>query len=228
MGEIASSFRTKETMLIADSITYRYPNSSVEVFGSGVSLAAEASQLTAIVGQSGSGKSTLLACLAGVLSPQHGEISLDRRILASNDDTRNAPSRILVLQNSSMFERLTIWQNVALAWGWPGRRWRALACEHLSELGVGDLADQLPSRLSLGQRQRAAIATAVAQEPRVLLADEPTGSLDEDNSLKVVALLRHLAKKGNIVVVGTHDAQIMQDADVVLQMNGLRGRLAER
>lgn len=199
-------------MLIATDLCYAYPRSSRGLPPPGVSMAANAGEITLLTGKSGSGKSTFLACLAGVLIASSGEISLDRRVITTTPVHGLAPTRMLILQNSALFERLPIWQNVALAWGWPGVANRARASEHLAALGLDGLADQLPAELSLGQRQRVAIAAAVACDPRVLLADEPTGSLDADNAQLVIELLLRVAGEGRIVVVASHDERLVATA----------------
>ncbi|MCL1839275.1 MAG: ATP-binding cassette domain-containing protein [Propionibacteriaceae bacterium] len=200
-------------MLIAKNVCYTYPKTGRGIFPPGASLTAEAGKLTLLVGESGSGKSTLLACLAGVLVSQSGEISIDRRIVATKAVPGWTPTRMLVLQNSALFEKLPIWQNVALAWGWPSVKLRARAVNHLTVLGLGELADQLPSQISLGQRQRAAIASAAACDPQVLLADEPTGALDAGNSDRVIGLLRQVASQGRIVIIASHDERLIKVAD---------------
>jgi ABC-type lipoprotein export system ATPase subunit len=205
-------------MLVAEHIGYTYPNSNRGLRPPGVSLVARPGEITVLRGDSGSGKSTLLACLAGVLTPTSGELSIDRRIITHAPAHDLAPARMLVLQNSGLFERLPIWQNVAIAWGWPGSKVRSRAYEHLEILGIGDLADQLPSKLSLGQRQRAAIATATACDPRVILADEPTGSLDAGNSDKVARLLRKVADQDRIVIVASHDERVLRIADATVEL----------
>lgn len=200
-------------MLIAKDIVYTYPRSTRGIRSPGISLTAEPGRITALIGESGSGKSTLLACLAGVLHPASGELSIDHRVITNQPSHELAPTRMLVLQNSALFERLPIWQNVALAWGYPSSRLRSRALEHLAALRVDDLADHKPAELSLGQRQRAAISSAVACDPRVLLVDEPTGSLDAGNAERVTRLLRQIADQGRIVIVASHDEQVLSIAD---------------
>ena len=202
----------------ATNITYTYPNSDRGIPSPGISFTASSGQITAVVGTSGSGKSTLLACLAGVLTPTSGEIRIDGRTVTSSDTESTSPTRMLVLQSCALFERLPLWQNVALAWGWPGRGLRRRAEEHLDMLGLRELTDQLPSGLSLGQRQRAAIACAVACDPRVLLADEPTGSLDPANRERVIQLIREVAAQDRVVIVATHDENAIGFADTVLTL----------
>jgi ABC-type lipoprotein export system ATPase subunit len=204
-------------VLFASGLVYRYPKSDRGLSLPG-EIIAEPGQVTALLGQSGSGKSTLLACLAGVLQPQAGEISVDRKIVTGREPTEALPVRTLILQNAALFERLRVWQNVAIAWGWPGKKLKERAEQHLERLGLDGLGEQLPSQLSLGQRQRVAIAAAVAQQPRVLLADEPTGSLDEGNAVRVGELLRHVAGLGCIVLVASHDPKLVSFADKVIRL----------
>jgi ABC-type lipoprotein export system ATPase subunit len=200
-------------VLLAHGIGYTYPQGHRAIVD--CAFKAEPGMITGLQGESGSGKSTLLACLAGVLRPDAGDIEIDGHNTAGSLNAGQANlRRVLVLQNSALFERLTVWQNVALAWGPPTNKLRARALDWLESMISVEVGDRLPGQLSVGQRQRVAIAAAAAQEPRVLLADEPTGNLDADNKAKVIALLRQMADLGGIVVVASHDRRMCQAADV--------------
>lgn len=204
-------------MLQAEDVSYRYPGSARGI--SHVNLQAHAGRVTALVGPSGSGKSTVLACLASVLRPDEG------RIIWNGIDASAAVSSALITQNSSLFEDLSLWENVALAFGPPRRASRRRAVAVLQELGMRELADSAPSALSLGQRQRVAIAAAIAREPDVILADEPTGSLDEANGRRVMAALRTVADRGSAVLIATHDPQVMKLVDAVVTLESEGGGL---
>lgn len=184
---------------------------------SGVTFSAAAAQLTALVGPSGSGKSTLLACIAGILRPREGDVSLDGRDQGS-DISAWRRDVAFIPQSSSVFERLTIWENVAVAWGEPAVRSRPRAVAVLEELGIAALAEEYPSRVSRGQRQRSAIAVALGQGARLILADEPTGSLDDANAHRVLAALRTVSIGGAAIVIATHDRTLVAAADAVVHL----------
>jgi len=165
----------------------------------------------ALVGPSGSGKSTLLGILAGILRPSAGTVCLDGEDLhppGGRADRWRARHIGMVPQRLHLIESLTAWQNVALACtlaGAPVAPARAL----LEQLGLRPRAQARPSELSLGEQQRVAIARAAAGRPRLLLADEPTSSLDDDNAERAIALLFDTARRvGALLVVATHDRRI--------------------
>ena len=193
------------------ALSYSYPGSRNGI--SEMTFNAAGGKITAIVGDSGSGKSTLLACLGGVLTPQRGNM----RILDAHGGARLVRSSI-VTQSATLFEKLNVWENVAVAWGSPRRSLRRRACGILEEFGVAHLANAHPSEVSFGQRQRVAIASAVAGNTEVVLADEPTGGLDADNANRVAAALRAAADGDRVVIVVTHDDRIAAVADHVIRI----------
>jgi len=204
--------------LVVDGLDYDYPGARTALRS--VSLRARAGELTAIVGASGSGKSTLLACLGGLLTPKAGSI----RLL---DGSASRPHRsAIVTQGAPLFDRLTVWENVATAWGTPRRALRDHALDVLAGFDVAEIADAFPRAISFGQRQRVAIAGSVASDSRVLLADEPTGGLDPENSTRVGLALRTAAASSRIVIAVTHDESIAALAHRVLRLHA--GVLTER
>jgi len=207
--------RLNYQQLVVDSLRYDYPGPE---FPDGraalhsVSFAARAGEVTAVVGVSGSGKSTLLACLGGLLTPNAGSIRLD------DGDVSRPHRSAIVTQGAPLFDRLTVWENVATAWGTPRRALRDHAVEVLAGFDVAHVADSFPRSISFGQRQRVAIAGSVASDAPVLLADEPTGGLDPENSTRVGLALRTAAATGRIVIAVTHDQSIEAIADHVLRL----------
>ncbi|MGV8885931.1 MAG: ABC transporter ATP-binding protein [Microbacteriaceae bacterium] len=199
------------TTLIVDDLGYCYPESTRGL--DSCSLRATVGTLTVIRGASGSGKSTLLACLGGILTPDRGTIAL-RDALGRDEEMRSS----IVTQGAALFENLTAWQNVATAWGLPRQRHRSRAINALDQFAVGRIADALPREMSFGQRQRVAIAGAVAGNASVLLADEPTGSLDTTNTMRVIEALRTAAQH-RIVIVVTHDDRLAREADTVIELS---------
>ena len=179
-----------------------------------VSIGIEKGEFAVVMGQSGSGKSTLLGLLSGIDRPTKGEVvvgdvavhSLTERQMSS----WRGKSMGIVFQFFQLLPTLTAAENVMLPMDfcstWPvgERRDRAMAL--LERLGITDQADKFPSKLSGGQQQRVAIARALANEPMVLLADEPTGNLDSKTAAAILELFAGLADEGQTVVMVTHEA----------------------
>lgn len=179
----------------------------------GVNLSIDQGEFVVVVGQSGSGKSTLLALLAGIDRPTHGEVVVGGTAVHALSERQMSSWRGkavgIVFQFFQLLPTLTAIENVMLpmdfsrAWPAGERRPRALAL--MGRLGVADQADKLPATLSGGQQQRVAVARALANEPAVLLADEPTGNLDSRTASSMLELLAGLVREGQTVVMVTHD-----------------------
>jgi putative ABC transport system ATP-binding protein len=190
----------------------------------GVSLTVEYGEWIAIVGPSGCGKSTLLNLLAGIDSADDGLVNVAGRTLNGMSENALAAWRGrevgIVFQFFQLMPTLTVLENVILPMDLAGnatdRRIRAL--QLLEQVGVADLASNLPSELSGGEQQRVAIARALANAPRLLLADEPTGNLDSRNGQIVVDLLDELWRHGTTVVMVTHDPEVASRASRTISM----------
>ena len=192
-----------------------------------VSLAVDAGEVVAVLGRSGSGKSTLLHLLGGLDQPDGGAITLAGEALTGRGDAGLARMRLrhigFVFQQFQLIEECSGRENVLLPTRLPGapsggtRR----AAELIAELGVEHVADHLPHELSGGEQQRFALARALVNDPELILADEPTGSLDAANGTAVLELLRGLRDRA--VVLVTHDPVAAAIADRVLALD--EGRL---
>jgi putative ABC transport system ATP-binding protein len=198
----------------------------------GVDLAVEPAEFVAIMGPSGCGKSTLLNVVAGLDQPDDGEIELAGEVITGRDEdwlARMRRRRIgIVFQFFNLLEGMTALENVVLSAtiaGTKRKRAESRARDLLDLLGVGDKADELPAVLSGGQRQRLAIARALANEPTLLLADEPTGALDSDGGREVLELFRRLHVEGQSIVMVTHSEEVAAGADRVVRMRD--GRVAD-
>jgi putative ABC transport system ATP-binding protein len=187
----------------------------------GASVGVRPGEILAVMGPSGSGKSTLLHCLAGIFPPDSGEVWFDgRRLDTLNEAERTRLRRTtfgFVFQFGQLVPELTTADNIALPLilNRTGRKAAyAQAGQWLDRLGLGDKAARRTGELSGGEAQRVAIARALAIRPRVLFADEPTGSLDSLTGEKVMSLLTGLAREqGTTVVLVTHDAGVAAYAD---------------
>jgi putative ABC transport system ATP-binding protein len=180
----------------------------------GVDIALGAGESVALWGPSGSGKTTLLHVLGGLTQPTRGTVFFDGTPLSSLDAAARARTRArgiaYVFQGSNLLPAFSAYENVAYAAHLTGAPdVRALALELLALVGLERKADNVPSELSGGEAQRVALARALAQQPRLLLCDEPTGQLDADTSRRVLALLTAVHERYRLtLVVATHDAEI--------------------
>ncbi|MGB7537557.1 MAG: ABC transporter ATP-binding protein [Anaerolineales bacterium] len=208
-------------------VTKEYPIAAAKLAAlDRVSLTVPPGEFLAIVGKSGSGKSTLLNMITGIDRPTAGEIWVDDQSLNALPEGRLAKWRGrtagMVFQFFQLMPTLTVLENVLLPMdlcgvGPAGERKRR-AKELLDRMGVADQANKLPSALSGGQQQRAAIARALANDPRILAADEPTGNLDSATAESVFALLAELAHDGKTVILVTHDRDIACRASRIITL----------
>ncbi|MFC3118142.1 ABC transporter ATP-binding protein [Jhaorihella thermophila] len=200
-------------LLSIDNVTKSYPGSGAGPVLRGVSLTLGAGETLALTGESGSGKSTLLH-LAGALDrPDSGRIALDGTDYAGLDDTGRAALRrdriALVFQQFNLVPSLTVAQNLSLHARLAGRHDPARLAALTERLGLSGLERRYPEQLSGGQQQRVAIGRALAARPRLLLADEPTGNLDETTGEAVLALMLELvAETGTALLLVTHSERI--------------------
>lgn len=167
-----------------------------------------------ITGNSGAGKTTLLHLLGGLLKPTNGEILINNQnihqLKTSKQDAFRGSSIGMILQKSFFIESLTVLDNVMLAsWIAKGTKAKQKALDILDHLGLKNHVHKLPNQLSIGQQQRVNIARALINNPSVILADEPTSSLDDENALIVARLLKDLAEQyQSSLVIVTHDQRL--------------------
>jgi len=192
-----------------------------------ISLALPAGRFCAILGRSGSGKSTLLNLVAGIDAPTRGRITVagvPLTDLSERDRTRFRRDHIgFVYQFFNLIPTLSVRENVELPLELAGRAAdaRPAADALLAAVGLLDRADSFPDRLSGGEQQRVAVARALAADPPLVLADEPTGNLDLETGTRVLDLLRRLvAERRRTLVVATHSRAVAAAADVVLRVEG--------
>jgi putative ABC transport system ATP-binding protein len=193
----------------------------------GVTLSVYAGDITVLMGPSGSGKTTLVCMLGGLLKPTEGFLYVCGEDIGRCGEEKRRRFRRekigFVFQNFNLIASLTAAENVGVALSLRGRDPRE-AVEYLARVGLADKADFLPDQLSGGQRQCVAIARAIAGEPPVILADEPTAALDAEHGREVMGLLRMMAhERDTAVLVVTHDPRVREFADRVIEMED--GRL---
>lgn len=223
-----------KTALQANTVLKTYQNAGQTINAvDHVSIEVKAGEFVALVGPSGSGKTTLLALLAGLLKPSAGQVLIDNSPLWQMNDaqrTRFRGDKIgFIFQASNLVPFLTAQENVELMLKLKGRLdcdGKARASDLLNRLGLGDRLNNLPSQMSGGQQQRVAIARALIHEPAVVLADEPTASLDTERAYQVVQTLQsliHEQKRAGIMV--THDLRMCRYVDRVIRMRD--GKVAQ-
>jgi putative ABC transport system ATP-binding protein len=217
--------------LEAVSRTFKTPAGSFNAL-SQINLSIDAGHFVAVTGKSGSGKSTLLNLLGGLDRPSSGSITVGSSAVQDLSEARLARWRGrhvgFVFQFFQLLPTLTVAENVRLPMDFDGGTPQAArlgrAMELLDRVGVADQAGKFPATLSGGQQQRVAIARAMANEPALVLADEPTGNLDSVTASGVIELFRGMSSAGVTVVIATHEREIASVADRVVHL--VDGRMA--
>jgi len=204
--------------------SYKMGSSSLHVL-KGINLTVEEGELVAIMGSSGSGKSTLLNIIGMLDLLDEGSYELDNVLIKDLDETKAAKYRNkflgFIFQSFNLINYKTAVENVSLPLYYQGMK-RAerqeKALKYLTSVGLLDWATHLPSELSGGQKQRVAIARAMASEPKLLLADEPTGALDTQTSNEVMDLIQKINQEGKTILVVTHEEDIAQMCKRIIRL----------
>ena len=220
------------TMLKIDNVTKIYHGADGEVYAiDGVSLDVAAGEFLAVCGTSGCGKTTLLLAAGALLVPDSGRVEIDGRdpyAMSPNDRAALRAGAVgFIFQQFHLVPYLNVLDNVlvaslAAAGGDP----RPRAEQLIERFGMADRARHVPAELSTGERQRAALARALLNEPKLLLADEPTGNLDEQNAKAVLAALGEFAESGGAVLLVTHSRQAADHAQKTVHLAS--GRLRQQ
>ena len=214
-------------MITLEHVTKTYNRKKTNAFTAlkDVSLTIGDGELVAIMGKSGAGKSTLLHILACIDTYDEGDYRLGEQEIRNLSEGRLARIRNehigLVMQDYALVEDFTVLDNVMLPLNLAKKKAKnrkQIALEALEKVEMRDLAKKKVSELSGGQKQRTAIARAIVNEPDVLLADEPTGALDSENAETVMALFRKINEEGTTVVIVTHDGDLAQCCDRIIEI----------
>jgi putative ABC transport system ATP-binding protein len=208
--------------LLADRIYRFYRAGDEETLAlQGVSFELRLGEVVAVVGPSGSGKSTLLSCLAGLDEPSGGTVWIDGERLSHQPEPVRARLRAnhigVMSQGNNLFPHLTLLGNIRLAQKLSSRR-TADADELLESLGIRKRRHAYPAELSGGESARAGLAVALANDPSVLVADEPTGELDEATEERILKLFHFRAQQGKAVLIASHSSAVRRAADRVLTL----------
>lgn len=212
--------------LVVDQLTVEFIHDGYAIRPlDGMSLTVEPGEIAVLVGPSGSGKTTLLSCLGGILTPTSGSIRLgdvDVTGLPPDDLGEFRRTNVgFVFQAFNLIASLNARENVAmplLLSGMARAEAFTRADELLAEVGLAERAKHRPAKLSGGQQQRVAVARGLGRRPPMLLADEPTASLDHIQAEGIIRLLRNLRDAGRVIVVSTHDARLVPIADKIVKM----------
>ena len=209
---------------------YQIGNEKLEVLKD-ITFSIPKGKFTVVSGPSGSGKTTLLNIIGGIDKPTTGKIFVnDQDLTVQNEDFLSdfrCNNVGFVFQSYNLVSTLTVAENVAFPMEWTGKPEDEIEkriTELLETVGLQNRANHFPAQLSGGEQQRVAFARALANDPQLILADEPTGNLDDKNAQKIVQVLQMLKEKGKTVIVSTHDVQIKRLADQVLCLE--EGKLA--
>jgi ABC-type lipoprotein export system ATPase subunit len=220
-------------MISAVDVTKSYPGKSGIIAAlDGVSFQVKVGDFVAVIGRSGTGKSTLLGVMGGLLKPSSGEVFLDGESIWELDERLRARLRAqkhgFVFQNASVISSLTVLENVLLPQAFlpqPTVADLSRAMNLVELTGLGSRLHAYPDQLSGGEKRRVAIASALMNDPPLLLADEPTGDLDSETESEIMNLFLNLWRSGKTIVMVTHSHQLASYANRVFKMDG--GRILE-
>ena len=196
-----------------------------------VSLDIKKGEFVAVIGHSGSGKTTLFNMIAGLIHPTEGSIYIDGQEFSAMKEKQKSKFRNenmgYVLQGQSLLNNFTILDNVCMPAYLSGeaKAFKERALELLKEIGLEDLANDYPSNLSGGEMRRVSIVRAMINNPKVLLADEPTSNLDPENAHKVMKMLQEISNNGTTVLLSTHELEYLEYVDSVIKME--KGEIKE-
>lgn len=184
-----------------------------------INLHIERGKMTAVMGRSGCGKSTLINIIGGLTLSTTGEYYFENKLLKNTNkamcDFRNKNIGFIV-QNYALINNKTAFENIAIALNTPNEK---KVMEIAKELGITNILNKLPSEMSGGECQRTAIARAIINSPKLILADEPTGALDSENGKIVMDILRNIVNNDTTAIIVTHDLQVANLCDTIIHMN---------
>ncbi len=188
-----------------------------------VSFDVDAGKILLIEGPSGIGKTTLLNIIAGIDHPDEGKVIIDGNDIFKMSEDKRAKFRLekigIIFQQMNLIEDLNVMENIALPLKLAGKKWKVRVDELLKYMKIENLKYEMPSSLSGGEMQRCAIARAIANDPKILIADEPTSNLDDENTKNICDLFMKINKEmGTTIIVATHDPRINHIASEIITL----------
>ncbi|MCR4435820.1 MAG: ATP-binding cassette domain-containing protein [Clostridiales bacterium] len=188
----------------------------------GVSMGVKAGEIVAVMGPSGSGKSTLLSCLSGIDEPDGGYVAILGKRLSRKPEAYRASVRAtdigIMLQSGTLFNGLSIYDNILLKMQLARKVDRKRAMQLIEAVGLSHKAHAYPAGISGGEAARAAIAVALSTNPKILLADEPTGEVDAETERQIIRLFEQYCRDGGAAVIATHSGSLASHADRVVYL----------
>lgn len=213
-------------MIEVKNLTKKFTRNSTEFDAvHDVSLEVKSGEFAAIIGHSGSGKTTLFNMIAGLISPTSGKVFIDGEEITVMEENEKAVFRNnnmgYVLQGQSLLSNFTILDNICMpAYLSPNvDDFKDRALELLKQIGLEEFVNEYPSNLSGGEIRRVSIVRAMINNPKVIVADEPTSNLDPENSKKVMQMLSDISKSGTTVLLSTHELEYLSYVDTVFKMD---------
>lgn len=195
----------------------------------GVCLRADAGEIIAVMGPSGSGKSTLLSCLSGIDEPDGGYVTIQGKRLSRKPEWYRASVRAseigIMLQSGTLFGGLSIYDNILMRMQLAGKADRKRIFQLIDAVGLSHRALAYPSHISGGEAARAAVAVALSTNPKLLLADEPTGEVDAETEKRVIGMIREFCENGGAAVIATHSSSLASCAGKVIYLRD--GRIVD-
>ena len=211
------------SLLKLDNISYHYDKSKTMVLNN-LNMEFDAGKIYTIVGKSGAGKTTLLSVLSSLAAPTEGKIYLDGEDITRSDKYKFRSKHVgVIFQNFNLLTHLTALENVVLSMDISGKKFdrpkKEIALELLTKVGLSkEETTRRVLKLSGGQQQRVAIARALSYDPGIILADEPTGNLDEETQNEIIGIFRMLASEGKCVIIVTHSPQVAAASDMTYRL----------
>jgi putative ABC transport system ATP-binding protein len=215
--------KTNANVLEANNLYRFYHVDDVEVLAlRGVSMNLQAGETVAVIGPSGSGKSTLMNCLAGLDEPDGGHVNVGGERLSRRTEAERAKLRAehigILLQSNNLLPTLSVEENIRLAMSLAHKHDEVYLESLLEQVGLEQRRHHLPSQLSGGETARAGLAVALAADPKVLLADEPTGEVDAETEAQILSLLEQRKERGGAALIVTHSPTLAQWADRAISL----------
>jgi putative ABC transport system ATP-binding protein len=228
-GSGRAKMKTQPALEVRDLYRFYHTGEEETLALRGVSFQVKSGELVAIMGPSGSGKSTLLSCISGIAEPDGGCVTISGTRITRKTEIERAAIRAakmgIMLQSGSLFDQLSVYDNMLMKMWLAGKINRKRIDSLVEAVGLAERLHALPSRMSGGETARASLAVALASDPDILLADEPTGEVDEANEEQLIRLFESYRENGGAAIIATHSDSVIARVDRVICLHD--GRIVE-